>query len=421
MPEVITSIEQAETSLLAYSPEKQTGETYTLGRMRLLMERLGSPQNDIPAIHIAGTSGKTSTAYFIRTLLEAYGQKTGLTSSPHITSITERVQIGGQPLESQKFLDYLNEFIALIEQWPDIKPTYFELLTAFAFWVFKQESVDYMVIEVGLGGLLDATNVIGSSKVCVITPIGLDHTEVLGDTIAEIAVQKAGIIQTDSQVFMAEQSTDADQAIRNVCERQGAKLNTTKSATDISSEIPLFQQANFALARTVADYVAERDGLPKVSVDVLSSRITKTPPGRFEVYRLGDKTVILDGAHNPQKLHAFVKSLRLHYTEPIGWLVGFVAAPEQKVIACLQELAQEGDDYIFTDFTVGQDIKGRKSVPAEDVERLMAQATGKACEVISDASEALERLLATKKRTVAVAGSLYLVAKLRQAVIDQAT
>jgi len=417
----LTSIKDAERLLLAYSPEKQAGETYTLGRMRLLMERLGSPQNDIPAIHVAGTSGKTSTAYFVRALLEAHGQKTGLTSSPHISSITERVQVGGQPLESQKFLAYLNEFIAIIEQWPDIKPTYFELLTAFAFWVFKQESVDYMVIEVGLGGLLDATNVISSNKVCVITPIGLDHTEVLGDTVAEIAAQKAGIIQTKSQVFMAVQDEDAGPAIRNVCERQDAVLHEAKVIFDKSSDTPLFQQANFALARAVVAYVAERDGLPKISANILSDCINKTPPGRFETHRVGDKTVILDGAHNPQKLHAFVKSLRLRHREPIDWLVGFVSAPEQKVIACLRELANESDGYMFTDFTVGQDIKGRKSVPARDVERLMAQVTGRTCEVISDANEALEQLLASKKRTVVVTGSLYLVAKLRQPVIDQAT
>jgi len=168
---ILTSIKDAEQLLLTYSPEKQAGETYTLGRMRLFMERLGNPQNDIPAVHIAGTSGKTSTAYYVRAMLEAHGKKTGLTTSPHITSVAERVQIGGKPLDDATFLSYLNEFLALIARWPDIRPTYFELLTAFAYWVFKQESVDYMVIEVGLGGLLDATNVIDTEKVCVITPI----------------------------------------------------------------------------------------------------------------------------------------------------------------------------------------------------------------------------------------------------------
>jgi len=417
----LTSVEDAERFLLAYSPEKQAGETYTLGRMRLLMERLGNPQNDIPAVHIAGTSGKTSTAYYVRALLEAHGKKTGLTTSPHISSITERVQVHGKPLEDQAFINYLNEFIAIIEQWPDIRPTYFELLTAFAFWVFKQESVDYMVIEVGLGGLLDATNVVNARKVCVITPIGLDHTEVLGSTVTEIAEQKTGIINNSSTVFTAQQDDEAERVIHETCERHDTSLQTVAPVIDESTSVPLFQQENFGLAFEVVRYIAERDGLANVSQEILKSCIANTPPGRFETYHVGEKTVILDGAHNPQKLHAFVRSLRLHHPEPIGWLVGFVSAPEQKVTACLREIENERDDYIFTDFTVGQDIKGRKSVPAREVERLMEQATRKTYDAISEPQEALNQLLASKKRTVVVTGSLYLVAKLRQSVIDQAT
>lgn len=421
MSEVLTSIEQAETFLLSYSPEKQTGETYTLGRMRLLMERLGNPQNDIPAVHVAGTSGKTSTSYFIRALLEAHGKKTGLTSSPHIASITERVQVGGKPLDDATFLGYLNEFIAIIERWPDIKQTYFELLTAFAFWVFKRERVDYMVIEVGLGGLLDATNVMTTKKVCVITPIGLDHTEILGNTIAEIAVQKAGILNQGSQVFSAAQDQDAARVIRAACELNQATLELVSTEIDETIDTPLFQQANFSVARAVVRHIAERDGLPQIDDAAIRDCISQTPPGRFETYQVGEKTVILDGAHNPQKLHAFVESLRLRHTEPIDWLVGFVSAPEHKVVACLRELMHDGDDYIFTDFTVGQDIKGRKSVPAQEVERNMARLTGRTWNVIADPERALGALLASKKRTVVVTGSLYLVAKLRRLASNQAT
>jgi dihydrofolate synthase/folylpolyglutamate synthase len=417
----LTSIEQAEQFLLSYSPEKQSGETYTLGRMRKLMERLGNPQNDISAVHIAGTSGKTSTAYFIRALLEAHGQKTGLTSSPHITSIAERVQVGGKVLDDTTFVNYLNEFIAIIKQWSDITPTYFELLTAFAFWVFKRESVDYMVIEVGLGGLLDATNVIDSDKVCVITPIGLDHTEVLGDTVAQIAAQKVGIITGRSHVFSAQQDPDAERVIKTECEAHKVAFQFVHAVISESNSAPLFQQANFSLASAAVRYIAKRDGLPLVNNEILQQLITNTPPGRYETYKVRGENVIFDGAHNPQKLHALVQSLRLHYDEPIDWLVGFVSAPEQKIIACLEELKQDSDDYIFTEFSVGQDIKGRKSVSAADVNRMMESISGRASVVIPDSRQALNKLLDSKKRTVVVTGSLYLVAQLRQIVIDQAT
>jgi dihydrofolate synthase/folylpolyglutamate synthase len=331
------------------------------------------------------------------------------------------VQIGGKPLDDATFLSYLNEFLALIARWPDIRPTYFELLTAFAYWVFKQESVDYMVIEVGLGGLLDATNVIDTEKVCVITPIGLDHTEILGDTITKIAVQKAGIINDGSTVFVAQQEEDVERVIQETCERHEAPMQVIAPNIETLVITPLFQQENFGLAREVARYIAGRDGLPLVDEDTVASCMTNTPPGRFETYQVGEKTVILDGAHNPQKLNAFVRSLRLNHSESIDWLVGFVSAPEQKIATCLRELASENDDYIFTDFTVGQDIKGRKSVPATDVARVMEQVAGKICDVVPDPYDALNKLLATKKRTVVVTGSLYLVAKLRQSVIDQAT
>jgi dihydrofolate synthase/folylpolyglutamate synthase len=421
MSDALTSIEQAEAFLLSYSPEKQSGETYTLGRMRALMERLGNPQNHIPTIHIAGTSGKTSTAYFIRGLLEAHGQKTGLTSSPHITSIAERVQVGGKPLDDETFVSYLNEFIATIKQWSDITPTYFELLTAFAFWVFKRESVDYMIIEVGLGGLLDATNVIESDKVCVITPIGLDHTEILGSTIAEIAAQKAGIITKRAHVFSAQQENEAGGVIQTTCKSRDAKLKVVLTVVSEFVEAPLFQQTNFSLAAVTVQYIAERDRLPNINNEAFAQVINQTPPGRFEVYNVGDKTVIIDGAHNPQKLQAFVQSLRLRHNEPISWLVGFVSAPEEKVISCLEELKNDSDEYTFTDFSVGQDIKGRKSVPAQQVESLMEPVIGRPSAVIVNPKQALNELLLSKKRTVVVTGSLYLVAQLRQVVIDLAT
>lgn len=406
-------IDQAVDYLLSYSPEKQTGETYTLGRMKEMMNRLGNPQNDIPAVHVAGTSGKTSTCYYIRALLQAHGVRTGLTASPHISSITERVQVNGEPLADDIFLRYLEHFLDLIEPWSNLRPTYFELLTAFAFWVFKQEKVEWMIVEVGLGGLLDATNVISlQHKVCVITPIGLDHTQILGGTVAEIAYQKAGIITPGSVVFAPEQHSDADNVIRRVAADRHASLRVVDTTSDITGESPAFQQRNFILARRVIDYIASKnDYAPAGNVD-LSDLITCTPPGRFEVYKIAGKQVVLDGAHNPQKLAAFLEALQARFDRPRAWVVGFIEAPDTKIDECTAMISNEMDTYIATQFGVAQDIKGRRSVGATDVAARLRQ-HGAAVEAENDADAALLSALQTKQRTVIVTGSLYLVAALR--------
>lgn len=418
MPTRFTYLDQAVEYLLTYSPEKQTGETYTLGRMKELMSRLGNPQNDIPAVHVAGTSGKTSTSYYIRALLQAHGVRTGLTASPHISSITERVQINGKPLTDAVFLAYLERFLDLIEPWGDIRPTYFELLTAFAFWVFKQENVEWMVVEVGLGGLLDATNVISNrNKLCVITPIGLDHTQVLGSTIGEIAWQKAGIITRGSAVFAAAQHPDADEVIRTVASDERASLHilATKAVSD--RRFPAFQQQNFALARKVVEHIAKQNGyIPHTEVD-LSSLIAQSPPGRFEFYEVNGKRIVLDGAHNPQKLSAFLEALHARFEGPFVWVVGFIAAPDSKIEECVAMIADKADEYIATQFTVGQDIKGRQSVSAEEVASKL-KLHGVATHVELEANAALNAALQTKQRTIVITGSLYLVAALRPKLVE---
>ncbi|MES2876743.1 MAG: Mur ligase family protein [Patescibacteria group bacterium] len=416
----LSSIIEAERFLLNYSPEKQSGETYTLGRMKQLMERLGNPQNDIRAIHVAGTSGKTSTAHYVRLLLEAHGLRVGLTTSPHISSIAERVQVDGAPLAAERFVPYLNEFLAIIEAWGDIRPTYFELLTAFAFWVFKQERVDYMVIEVGLGGLLDATNVIASkSKISVITPIGLDHTEILGSSLTEIANQKAGIIHDDSDVFTCVQAIDAENVIRTVSLRRQARLNVVSVQRDDVSTAPLFQQDNFGLAHEVVRFAMARDHVKTIEPAKLNLLIHNTPPGRFEVYIIGDKTIVLDGAHNPQKLAAFTESLYRRYDGPFAWLIGFIEAPDGKIADCVELIANGRDKFIATQFTVGQDIKGRRSVAAPTLASRFTE-RGATVLAVENADEALEALLQSKQRTVVVTGSLYLVAILRQRILELA-
>jgi len=407
------TLQQAEEYLLGYSPLKPDGETYTLGRMRQLMALLGNPQDELKVIHIAGTSGKTSTAYFIRALLEQAGQKTGLTVSPHVISIADRVQISGRPLPDAVFVAYLQEFLSVIENWPQLKPTYFELMIAFAYWVFHQEKVDYAVVETGLGGLLDATNVVARrDKVCVLTPIGLDHTQVLGETIKAIAGQKAGIIQPQNAVFSAAQIPDATVVFQAACHQQSASLEfVTGEPKNVAVRLPEFQYQNWHLARTVFEHVQRRDCLAELTPDQEREATQSTPPGRFEQYRIGGTTVIVDGAHNPQKLEALIRSLPENAKQTV-WLAAISEAPEQKITNCLAVIARATHDVVWTDFVVGQDIKARRSA---DSSQLVEKARRHGIHSIAapDPEAALRHCLDKKPGYLIIAGSLFLVARLR--------
>lgn len=412
----LAGIDEVQDYLLRLSPPKSSGETYTLERMRLLMERLGNPQDTYRIIHVAGTSGKTSTAYFMRSLLHATGCKVGLTASPHIVSVTERVQIGEGPLGDEQFLRYVNDFLAIIAQWPSIKPTYFELLVAFAFYVFAKEKVEYAVVEVGLGGSLDATNVITrSDKVSLITPIGLDHTEVLGDTKEKIARQKAGIILPHSQVIMADQEVAVKKEIETTARRQDATLLVAEHVTVKASLLPPFQQRNLSLALRAYEYIAHRDGLPKLTVAAIHAAMHSTPPGRFEEYAVKGKRIILDGAHNPQKLRGLLEALSDEQSATATWVVGFVQAPEEKLNDCLDILVPRSRHIVATEFTAGQDLKARHSTDAQHVADV---GITKGAKIVVDRrpEDALKRALDTSGATVIVTGSLYLVARLRPIV-----
>ncbi len=243
-------MQDCERALLAFvPPPRSQRQKYTLGNMRELMDALGNPQNSLQVVHIAGTSGKTSTCYYIAALLKASGLKTGLTVSPHISHVNERVQIDLVPAQEDVFAAALTEFLAIIKG-TKIPLTYFEVLMAFAYWFFARQKVDVAVIETGLGGLLDASNVVNSpSKVCVLTDIGLDHTLILGDTLQQIAAQKAGIIGEENQVFCWRQSKEILSVFKNAVRAQNAQLHLLDhTADDLAKSMPLFQQRNFSLA-----------------------------------------------------------------------------------------------------------------------------------------------------------------------------
>lgn len=416
----VKTVTDAEKYFLLHSPPRMAGN-YSLDRMSEMMHRLNNPQNNLRIIHIAGTSGKTSTAYFIRAMLQQAGKKTGLTVSPHIRAITERVQINGTDLPEETFIGYVNDFKATVDTWHDLSPTYFELLIAFAYWVFDKEAVDYAVIETGLGGLLDATNIVNrQDKLCVITPIGYDHTEILGETLPEIAKQKAGIIQQNNVVLLSDANRGLLEEFQSEASAKNASLRMQKMY-DSPEEMPAFQVANWQLARTVYDELQSRDAsLKNLDENELTKLAKMTPPGRFELYTINNKKIVLDGAHNPQKLEAFFGSLPEAMRQNPTILFGLRNAPDAKVEACIALVKKLKCRIICTEFQVGQDIKQRHSVAAKELSKLCKQ-YGVYHTVEPDYKKALALLLDSPGDTKIVTGSLYLVALLREDIIAAST
>lgn len=411
---MITTIDQATELLKSYIPKPGLmHHNYKLERMQHLMDMLDNPQNSYPVIHIAGTSGKTSTSYFIRALLQAAGQKTGLTVSPHIQSITERIQIDGQPISDEKFVMYLNQLLAKLED-RDIEPTYFELLMALAYLVFREEGVNYAVIETGLGGLLDATNVVTRpDKVCVITDIGLDHTDVLGHTVQEIALQKAGIIQPGNVLILQHQDAEIEHIIEQEAQKRGAATIQIVPEAGDTAQLPLFQRRNWAAAETAYTHVAVRDSLVPFNELATQDAMQQQPPGRMEQFMVQGKTIILDGAHNPQKLHALVASLQEKDRTSLGVLVSFVDSKKDLLSDSLHELLPVTNELVVTDFSVLRDV-GKTASLTDTITATARELNFPAVVQINNPREALQYLLQSSNSTILVTGSLYLIAQLRQ-------
>src|SRR4030095_9231545 len=390
-----------------------------LQRMQPLMEALGNPQDKLSIIHIAGTSGKTSTAYYIASMLTATGKKVGLTVSPHVDTITERFQVNLRPISEKTFCKSLELFFKRIENIRP-QPAYLELLIAFAYWHFARAKVDYTGVETVFGGLHDATNIAKPpNKVCVITDIGLDHVTSLGSTLDRITAQKAGIIRPHNAVFMYEQDEQIMQVLREVSEQQQAELHEiwpVKSG-ELPKNMPLFQRRNWYLALSVFSWLQERDDLPELSEGQLAKTTQTYIPARMEEVAVGDKTVILDGSHNAQKLHALVASIRNKYPkQSLAVLVGFVQTKQASLREDLKELLPVTSHLVATGFSTG--TRPTVSVPPLKIVEHSEALGFEAWEVAKSPEQAFRKLLRRKERIILITGSFYLLNHVRPLIMN---
>jgi dihydrofolate synthase/folylpolyglutamate synthase len=310
----------------AYAPE-----FYNLDRVRRLLALIGEPQRAFKAVHIAGTKGKGSTAAMIESVLRAGGYRTGLYTSPHLHTFRERIVVAGELIPEESVSGLVEEMQPLVAQVEDV--TTFEIITCLAFAWFARQGVEWAVIEVGLGGRLDATNVL-DPEVTVITPISYDHMAILGDTLAEIAAEKAGIIKPGLPVVSAPQPDEVLAVIRDVADRHGAPLTllgrdwtwqlgaagldgqsftVRNGGGDITRELflPLLgehQVANAAMAVAAIDLL-EQGGLELPASALREGLRAVRWPGRLEILNR-EPLVIADGAHNGDSARKLVAALR---------------------------------------------------------------------------------------------------------------
>lgn len=286
---------------------KNQGSKYGIDRMRLLAQRLDQPQLKFPCIHVAGTNGKGSTCSMLEAIYRANGYKTGLYSSPHLIRQGERVQVNRRILNEDAIVAYTERLRQIADslgaQDPDDHPSFFEFMTAMAFLHFAQEEVDIALIETGLGGRLDATNVV-EPELTIITSISLDHMEQLGDNLTAIANEKAGILKTGIPVVLGRLPVEAEAVIRNVAAERGCPVHSVVKAYPDLEALPQtnlagsFQRWNAAVAELASELLRPRFPIdPKKRQQALQS---VQWPGRWETVPLRDRTLILDATHNPE-------------------------------------------------------------------------------------------------------------------------
>jgi dihydrofolate synthase/folylpolyglutamate synthase len=417
------------------APTQAAAAKFDLGNITILAERLGRPDRAYPSAHIAGTNGKGSTAAFLESILRRSGFRTGLNTSPHLEKINERIRVSGEEISDQAFAEAFTRIQALNEELLAAgklraHPTYFECVTAMAFEYFASERVDFGVFEVGLGGRLDATNIL-TPVVSVITRVDFDHESFLGHSLAEIAMEKAGILKPGVPLILSEQRPEALEVIRaratelgcavietgaafriekewteNGCGRAVVSENASGWSLQLAPRLPgKFQIQNSLNAVAAARYLQNRGY--RISDDAIVQGIAEALwPGRLEKLQ-SDPDVYLDGAHNPSAARELAAFLEQYLAGRKIWLV-FGALRDKAVDEMAGVLFPLAAEVVFTQPRTSRAISVTRlaEITSHDAARFA---------VVPEPEAALEHALnrAAPQDAIVVAGSLYLIGQLR--------
>ena len=393
------------------------GSKLGLTRITKLLNDLGNPQDSLKFIHIAGTNGKGSTASYCESILKNAGYKVGMFISPYIVDFRERFHINGQMIPESDLAQIVTKIKEICDKYPhDELPTEFEIVTAIGMCYFAQEKCDMVVLEVGLGGRLDSTNVIKTPDVCAITSLSLDHTEYLGDTIDKIAYEKGGIIKPGVPVVLyPEQEIAATEKIREIANENGCELTIPQKAVTLEESLlgdtAKYGELEFTLkiAGQKQKYNASVaiECIRKCSLEVSDEQIVKglekaTMPARLELIS-NEPKVLLDGAHNPDGVTMLVDILNTYFDSPIG-VIGMMK--DKDVDAVLKQIAP-----IFSKiYTVTVDNPRSKSAQELKLDTQKYCNDVVACDTLEQALE----LAKNSKKEFCVCGSLYLCSDVRK-------
>ncbi len=439
---MFSNFSEANEYLETLIPKKyKPAEALKLERINYLLKLLDNPHNKFKSIHIGGTSGKGSVAYFLSHLLVGQGLKTGLHISPHLQSICERMQIDKKPISEEDFVKYVNRVKPLVNKVEkDLglgKLTYFETTVAMAFDYFAEQKVDIAVVEVGLGGKLDATNMI-QPLVSIITNVDLDHTEILGNTVEKIAEDKSGIVKKNTPVISGSRKLAVRNIIANKAKINNSPIYLTGEKFDNKIKSANFSSVNFDFSwqgkdhpnfelSSPAIYQVENASLALAAINLLKENGLKIDnnkllhslkntrvPGRFEIVQK-KPLIILDGAHNPVKVKTFLTSLtKIIPSKKFVFLVAFKTGKD--IEQMLKLMKPHAKTFIICEFSKITDMGKHFTTPAKDIEKILKKMNFSGEVLVErDSAKALKEAknLADENHPLIVTGSLYLIGEIR--------
>ncbi|HJY25419.1 MAG TPA: Mur ligase family protein [Actinomycetes bacterium] len=422
------ALQRVDAALRARWPESRIAPS--LDRIGALMDVLGEPQTAYPVVLIAGTNGKTSTARMVEAVLRGFGLRTGRYTSPHLESMLERIALDGEPLSAEQFVaayDEIAPYVELVDSRNDIPLSFFEVLTGMAYAAFADAPVDVAVVEVGMGGSWDATNV-ADAQVPVVMPIALDHTDYLGSTVDEIAVEKAGIVKHDALAVLAQQQSlaAAEAVLRRTVDvgatvaREGIEFGLLRRDVAVGGQmldlqgiggnyedvfLPLHgpHQAHNAACALAAAEAFLGGGRERIDVDVVRQAFAGvTSPGRLEVVRRSP-TVLLDAAHNPAGAAATTAAIHDAFT--FTRLIGVIAVLAGKDARGILEALEP----VLAEVVVTQNSSPR-TLPADELAALAVDVFGAdRVEVVPRMDDALDNAVTLAEEEGGLGGAGVLV------------
>ncbi|MFA6133279.1 MAG: folylpolyglutamate synthase/dihydrofolate synthase family protein [Phycisphaerae bacterium] len=406
-------------------------DTFSLDRMELLLQKLGNPHKKIRTVHIAGTKGKGSTATMLAQMVAASGYKVGLYTSPHINDVRERIMINGEKITQSALAKLICRVEPIIEKMSADKPTFFEIFTALAFCHYANEAVDIAVIEAGLGGRLDSTNVL-KPAVCGLTSISLDHMHQLGKTISLIAAEKAGIFKTDVPAVSVPQVPEAKRVLKKAAKETGIPLLFTGEDIEFSYRVessrrdgchariclttprskfehlpvPLLgehQALNCGLALALLDQL-KAQGMEISDEKAVKGLAQVYLPGRMEMLRQ-DPRILVDGAHNAASIQALMRAVGQHIPYDSMVMI-FGCAADKDIDGMMGQISTGADKVIFT--------RARGNVRAakpEDLAETYAERSGREAQVVQSLGDAIQvaQSAVSREDIICITGSFYLV------------